>query len=298
MKKNYFADFMLILVTMIWGVTFIIIKDAVSVIPAPSFLMFRFSIASLVFIIFFGRTILHTDRNTIYLAFIVSIFTYLGYVLQTIGLQYTTASKSGFITGFNVVLTPIFEALIMKTKPQTSSVISIAPAMAGLYLLTTGINLSFNIGDFLTILCAISLAIQVVLISKYGARVNTFQFAIYQVLFVTAFAVATAFIIDKPQIPSSPKIIAELVMTGVVATALTFILQNRYQAMTSPTHASVIYICEPAFSAFFAWLILGEAMGFRGLIGGILIILGMFISELPMARPFKKQDYKPQTPGT
>ncbi|MDI6602074.1 MAG: DMT family transporter [Thermoanaerobacteraceae bacterium] len=296
MKKNFFADLMLILVTMIWGITFIIIKDAVSVITAPSFLMFRFSVASLVFILFFGRTILHTSKNTIYLAFIVSIFTYLGYILQTIGLQYTTASKSGFITGFNVVLTPVFEAIIMKSRPQTSSVIGIIPAMAGLFLLTTGISLSFNFGDFLTLLCAISLAVQVVLISKYGARVNTFQFAIYQVLFVTLFAIITAFIMDEPAIPASPKIIAELILTGVVATALTFILQNRYQAMTSPTHAAVIYIGEPAFSAFFAWLILNENIGLRGLMGGVLIILGMLISEIPSFRPVKENG-SIQSPG-
>ncbi len=290
MKKNLFADLMLILVTMIWGSTFIIVKDAVSVIPAPSFLMFRFSVASLTFILFFGRTILRADKNTIYLAFIVSIFTFFGYILQTAGLQYTTASKSGFITGFNVVLTPVLEAIFMKSKPKPMSLLGIIPAMAGLFLLTTGITLSFNFGDFLTLLCAICMAAQVVSISKYGQMVEPLPFAIFQVFFVTLFSAVTAFIMDKPTIPTSPRIIAELVVTGIVATAFTFVLQNKYQLMTSPTHAAVIYIGEPAFSAFYAWLFLDEQIGPRGIAGGILIIIGMLVSEIASFKQIKESE--------
>ncbi|AEF17839.1 MULTISPECIES: DMT family transporter [Thermoanaerobacterium] len=281
MSKKLKSDIMLLLVTVIWGSTFVVVKNATSILPVYNFLFLRFSIALIILVIMFGKRLLHIDKNTFAVSIIVGIMLFLGYAFQTLGLKYTTASKSGFITGFNVVLVPILEAFFLKAKLSKTSWLSVLLALGGLFLMTANIDLKINFGDFLTLLCAVSFAFQVVLIAKYAPSVDTISFAIIQIFVVTLLSGILSFVYEKPTIPTDKTVWFALILTGIFATAFALAVQNTMQANTSATHAAIIFSLEPVFSAITAYLVSGEIMTLRSIIGGFLMITSMILSEMP-----------------
>lgn len=281
MTKKLKSDIMLILVTVIWGSTFIIVKNATSVIPVYNFLFLRFLIAFIVLAILYGRRLVNIDKRTFIVSVLVGTMLFLGYALQTLGLKYTTASKSGFISGFNVVLVPILEAFFLKAKLSKTSWISVILAMVGLLLITTNVDLKINFGDFLTFLCAVSFAFQIVLIAKYAPSVDTISFATIQILVVATLSGILSFIYEKPTIPTNKTVWFALILTGIFATAFALTVQNTMQANTSATHAAIIFSLEPVFSAITAFLVAGEVMTLKSIIGGFLMLLSMILSEMP-----------------
>ena len=272
---------MLLLVTVIWGSTFVVVKNATSILPVYNFLFLRFLIALIVLVIMFGKRLLHIDKKTFAVSIIVGIMLFLGYAFQTLGLKYTTASKSGFITGFNVVLVPILESIFLKAKLSKTSWLSVLLALAGLFLMTANIDLKINFGDFLTLLCAVSFAFQVVLIAKYAPSVDTVSFAIIQIFVVTLLSGILSFVYEKPIIPTDKTVWFALILTGIFATAFALAVQNTMQANTSATHAAIIFSLEPVFSAITAYLVSGEIMTLRSIIGGFLMLISMILSEMP-----------------
>ncbi|HHV75351.1 DMT family transporter [Thermoanaerobacterium sp. R66] len=281
MSKNLKSDIMLLLVTVIWGSTFVVVKNATSILPVYNFLFLRFLIALIVLVIMFGKRLLHIDKKTFAVSIIVGIMLFLGYAFQTLGLKYTTASKSGFITGFNVVLVPILESIFLKAKLSKTSWLSVLLALAGLFLMTANIDLKINFGDFLTLLCAVSFAFQVVLIAKYAPSVDTVSFAIIQIFVVTLLSGILSFVYEKPIIPTDKTVWFALILTGIFATAFALAVQNTMQANTSATHAAIIFSLEPVFSAITAYLVSGEIMTLRSIIGGFLMLISMILSEMP-----------------
>jgi len=281
LSKKLKSDIMLLLVTVIWGSTFVVVKNATSILPVYNFLFLRFSIALIILVIMFGKRLLHIDKNTFAVSIIVGIMLFLGYAFQTLGLKYTTASKSGFITGFNVVLVPILEAFFLKAKLSKTSWLSVLLALGGLFLMTANIDLKINFGDFLTLLCAVSFAFQVVLIAKYAPSVDTISFAIIQIFVVTLLSGILSFVYEKPTIPTDKTVWFALILTGIFATAFALAVQNTMQANTSATHAAIIFSLEPVFSAITAYLVSGEIMTLRSIIGGFLMITSMILSEMP-----------------
>ncbi|MDI3310766.1 MAG: DMT family transporter [Thermoanaerobacterium sp.] len=281
MSKKLKSDIMLVLVTVIWGSTFVVVKNATSILPVYNFLFLRFLIALIVLVIMFGKRLIHIDKNTFAVSIIVGMMLFLGYAFQTLGLKYTTASKSGFITGFNVVLVPILEAFFLKAKLSKTSWLSVLLALGGLFLMTANIDLKINFGDFLTLLCAVSFAFQVVLIAKYAPSVDTVSFAIIQIFVVTLLSGILSFIYEKPTIPTDKAVWFALILTGIFATAFALAVQNTMQANTSATHAAIIFSLEPVFSAITAYLVSGEIMTLRSIMGGFLMIISMILSEMP-----------------
>ncbi|WKV08510.1 DMT family transporter [Thermoanaerobacterium sp. CMT5567-10] len=281
MTKKLKSDIMLILVTVIWGSTFIIVKNATSVIPVYNFLFLRFMLAFIVLAILYGKRLINIDKRTFIVSVLVGTMLFLGYAFQTLGLKYTTASKSGFISGFNVVLVPILEAFFLKAKLSKTSWISVILAMVGLLLITTNVDLKINFGDFLTFLCAVSFAFQIVLIAKYAPSVDTISFAMIQILVVAILSGILSFIYEKPTIPANKTVWFALILTGIFATAFALTVQNTMQANTSATHAAIIFSLEPVFSAITAFLVAGEVMTLKSIIGGFLMLLSMILSEIP-----------------
>lgn len=281
MSKQLRSDLVLIFITVIWGTTFIIVKNAVKLVPVYNFLFLRFLVAFLVLAAIYFKRLRNIDRKTLIISIIIGIMLFAGYALQTTGLKYTTASKSGFITGFSVVLVPVLEALIIKTKPTKSSIAGIILAVVGLWFLTTNIDFSINFGDFLTLLCAVAFAMQIVLISKFAPSIDTYLLAIIQIAVVLALSGIFSILFEKPSIPASFDIWSAILITGILATAFALAAQNTMQANTSATHAALIFSLEPVFSAIASFLIAGEVMSFRAIIGAFLMFTGIILSEIP-----------------
>ncbi|MFV9567088.1 DMT family transporter [Thermoanaerobacter mathranii] len=281
MSTQLKSDIVLILVTMVWGTTFIIVKNAIQTLPVYNFLFIRFLLAFLLLTIIFHKKLKTIDKKTLAVASVIGAMLFLGYAFQTMGLKYTTASKSGFISGFSVVLVPILEAVFLKRKPSKSSILGIVLAFIGLILLTANIDLSINIGDFLTLLCAFAFGMQIVLIAKYASTLDTYLLATIQIGIVALLSGIITLLLEKPFVPTSFNVWSALVITGVFATAFAIVAQNTMQAYTTATHAALIFALEPVFAAIAAFLIGGEVMSFRAILGGIFMFTGIVLSELP-----------------
>ncbi|HHW58028.1 MAG TPA: DMT family transporter [Clostridia bacterium] len=281
MSKQLKSDIVLTLVTMVWGTTFIIVKNAIQTLPVYNFLFLRFFLAFFLLIVIFWKKLTNLNKRVLIISSIIGVMLFSGYAFQTMGLKYTTASKSGFITGFSVVLVPLLETFLLKRKPTKLAIIGVFHAFIGLVFLTTNINLSVNIGDILTLFCAFAFAIHIVLISKYASTLDSYLLATMQIGVVALLSGITSIIFEKPFIPSSLKVWSAIIITGVLATAFAFVAQNKMQAYTTATHTALIFSMEPVFAAIAAFLIGKEVMSPRAIIGGIFMLAGIVLSELP-----------------
>lgn len=281
MSKQLKSDIVLILVTMVWGTTFIIVKNAIQTLPVYNFLFIRFLLAFSLLAIIFYKKLKSIDKKTLAAASVIGTMLFLGYAFQTMGLKYTTASKSGFITGFSVVLVPILEAVLLKRKPSKPAILGIVLAFIGLILLTTNIDFTVNIGDFLTLLCAFAFGMQIVLIAKYASTLDAYLLATIQIGIVALLSGIVTLLFEKPFIPTSVDVWSAIIITGVFATAFAIVAQNTMQAYTTATHTALIFALEPVFAAIAAFLVAGEVMSFRAILGGIFMFAGIVLSELP-----------------
>lgn len=279
MGIRLYADLALLAVTAIWGATFVIVKDAVSCYPAFSFLSLRFALA-----VFSFLPLLLGNRNPAKLGelkagFLTGFFLFAGYAFQTLGLKFTTASKAGFITGLSVVIVPILSALFLGQSPPRRVWVGAGLATIGLAFLSLKGSFIPSTGDLLVLACAVAYAAQIVALGKFAPRMHPFPLTFAQLLIVMFMSIALALSIERPvPIPTS-KVIWAAIFTGIPATSLAFCVQTFAQKYTSPSHAALIFSAEPVFAALFAFLIAGETLGPRELLGCILIIAAMLLAE-------------------
>ncbi|WP_069649800.1 DMT family transporter [Caloranaerobacter ferrireducens] len=282
MTKQLKADLALLLVTIVWGSTFVITKNALKDIPTYNFLTIRFFVAFLVSYLIFFKNMKKLNKKTLFLGSIIGIVLFAGYAFQTVGLLYTTASKSGFITGFSVVLVPVFSAILLKKTPNISTIIGILLAILGLGFMTLNTNLSLNIGDFYTLICAFAFAFHIILVGKYTTEVDSIALAVIQIGIVGMLSLIFSLSTENFIIPKSTDVWIAIFITGILATSGAYIIQNTMQRFTSPTHTALIYTAEPVFSAIFAYILLHEVMTAKAILGSILILTGMILGEIKL----------------
>jgi len=301
--------FFVILLPIIWGTTFAIVKEALADISPLLYNVLRFSLASLIFsafaagreglrILLFPRTDL--ERALRRDALILGLALGGGYATQTVGLESTTSSKSAFITSTTIIWTPLFSALLGKEKMRLPLLISIIVTLIGTVLLThpykegTGINM----GDFLTLICAWCFGVYIIKIEsalpkaeeffkKRGTQDKGSALAGIMVtemqLTVSAFVIFLAMLIaEQPYFHNRPTGIVSFIYTGLFATALTAYWQTRYQQAVTPSVASVIFMLEPVVALILGYFFLSERMGTEEIIGALLIVVGVVIAQLKL----------------
>ncbi|MCT4620471.1 MAG: DMT family transporter [Marinisporobacter sp.] len=286
MNKQYKADLALIFVTLAWGLSFILTKNSLDALSTFNFLAIRFFVAALSITMIFYRSILKLDQMTFKYGVIIGTIMFSAFALQTLGLNYTTASKSAFISSLCVVLVPIFSSLFLKKIPKPASIIGVILSAIGLGLLTLDGNLSLNIGDLLSLLCAIAFTFQILSISKYSVQVNTVNLAFVQICVVSLLSGITSFLFETPTFPATQKVWLDILFLSLFCTSGAFIVQNTAQKYTSATHAALIFTGEPVFAAIFGYILCGEILSIRGFIGGFLIVFSMLLAELEVKIPF------------
>lgn len=277
-NKQYKADFLLFLVVTFWGSTFPIMKMILVDIDPYFFIALRFTVASLCLVLIFHKHLKQLDKRAVRKGFFLGLLLLSGYSFQVVGLQYTSASRSGFITGLAVVLVPIILAVFLKEIPPLLSWVGVVLAVAGLFMLTNLGDKAINTGDYLTILCAVSFALQIVLLSRYITGENPVLLAVIQMLTVAGGAYILA-VLNREISSIGMEALWVIVYTGIMATAFAYLIQSYAQQYTPPTHAALIFTLEPVMGAVFSYLILGERIGRGGVMGGILIVAGMIIAE-------------------
>lgn len=278
-KKGVVADLLLVLICLFWGMSFIMVKTAIKELDLYWFLFLRFSLATAILLAVFARRLRRFTARSFRDGFILGSVLFSAFVLQTIGLKYTSASNAGFITGLHVILVPFILAFFFKRMPAVTATIGAVISACGLFLLTVGDDFSINRGDVWVIACAVSVAFHVILTGWYAVKHDVYLVAIAQMVAMTTWAGVSAVTVGEAPHALSGYVIGAIVFLAIFATAFNFTVQTWAQQYTSPTRAAVIFTMEPVFAAVFAYWWGGEVLGSRGYIGAALILAGIILSE-------------------
>ena len=287
MSRKLKADLLLTVCTLIWGATFVLVKDALADASVFVFLALRFALATAVLILMYGRELRRVGARGWRAGAIIGCCMFGGYAFQTAGLRLTTPSKAAFITGFFVVLVPVLLALFGSRRVPPWVWIGALSAFAGLYFLAVPPSgfAALNRGDLLVLACALLFALHVISIGHYTVRFSAGALTLIQVattalftaLCVPLFAVTGA---EQPRVAWTAGLIVAVVATGLFATALAFSAQVWAQQYTSATHAAIIFTLEPVFAGATSFVFYHERLGARSLAGAALILGGILIAEL------------------
>jgi drug/metabolite transporter (DMT)-like permease len=288
--QQWEADALLLLVTLIWGSTFVLVQQAVERSPVFVFLCLRFVLATLVLCLLFGRRLRALSPRMLAAGVVIGLFLFAGYAFQTVGLQYTSSSKAGFITGLSVVIVPILSALLLKRVPERQALLGVVLATVGLVLLTLGRDLTPARGDLIVLGCAFCYALHITAVSLFAPQTDALALTIVQIAVVAvASGVAAMLGGDLGQLPTrlvlppaffAGDVLGAAAFTGVLGTALAFAVQNSVQSWTTATHTALIFAAEPVFAGLFGYWLAGDRLTSWGLVGCALILLGMLVAEL------------------
>jgi len=290
------AEFLLFLITFVWGSTFVITKVLLEQNSPLWYTALRFSLAALLMFAIFNRKLFRYSRRTIWRGSVLGFFLLTGFLAQTIGIQYTTASKSAFFTGFLTIFTPIVQYLFFRWKnliprPITlGNIIGIILTTFGLYMLTSPEGSAFTRGDFLSIVCAVLFACYIVYLDYVSDEQQTYQLTFIQFIFCAVGAAFGGVLFEHLQIVWSSGFIIALAYLTIFATVITMLIQMQFQKDTTPTRAAIIFAMEPVIAGILAYIIRNENIGTLGIIGGLVIILGLLTSELSELSAFLKRE--------
>ncbi|CAH0187340.1 putative cystine transporter YijE [Peribacillus sp. Bi96] len=289
---NKTADISLLFVVFIWGVTFVMVQNALSFLDPFTFNAVRFFMALVLLLIPYSLTF-HNRGKTwnkgLFKAGIhIGVWLFLGYGFQTVGLNYTTPAKTGFITGLSVVMVPVFSLLLLKQRLSRNTVLGVAAATVGLYLMTFADSSNLNIGDLLVFLCAISFAMQIITTARYAKTLPALPLTLIQISTVSLLSFVSALIfkenhsvIFSSEVMLQKDVWTALLVTAALATAFAFFAQTFFQAYTTPTRVALIFSMEPVFAALSSYILIGEKLTTASIIGCAFIFLGMILAELP-----------------
>jgi len=279
------ADLTLAFIALIWGTTFVLVKRALDDISPFLYLALRFTLAAMVLGIYFRKRIAQgISRRDIGIGMVVGAVLMSGYVMQTVGLQTTTPSKSAFLTGLYVVLVPFAAAIVYQVRPRWAEVAGVAIAATGMGLLSMqGERLTIERGDLLTIGCAVAFAMHIVLLGHWAPLVGFESLSVMQIAGAALVALAALPFVEIPAVKWSTPVIGAILVGGLLATALAFMLQTWAQQNTSPTRAAILFSLEPVFAWIVSFLVEGETLTGRAALGAVLILAGILAVELKPA---------------
>ena len=283
------ADLLLLTVAIAWGVTFLMVQDAISTTPVYAFLFFRFALASILMFIISYRFLNELNKKTILYGVILGIFLFSAFATQTFGLMYTKSSIVAFITGLNVICVPFLTYLFFKDKIKLNVLIASFIAVIGLYLLTMSGTLVFEKGEFLTLICAILFALQIIFTGKFSNQVNVFLLVLFQLITVSILALIFSLSLDSVtfNIPYNYAFFKAVIITAIFATVYAFLIQTYMQQFTTATKTAIIFTMEPVSAAIFAYFTANEVLTIVQFIGAVLIILATLIAELKFGKKSK-----------
>ena len=282
--KKYLGMIGLLTVTIIWGGGFVASEMALETLTPFQIMAVRFVIAAALMAGMGGKHLKSITREEIRCGFFLGAALFGAFALQIIGLQYTTPSKNAFLTATNVVMVPFIALVIYRKKIEARSLVGAVMAIAGAGVLSLNQDFSLGLGDGLTLLCAVCFAMQIFLTGEYVGRIrptvlNFLQMATAAVLSVAGLAITGGF-----SFAASGKSILAVLYLGVVSTTITYLLQTVSQKYVDETKSAIILSMEAVFGTVFSVIILHEAITVRMILGSILILSAVLISEIPWRR--------------
>ena len=293
---KHFWGWVLLFVSFVWGIEFSLIHNALDFMGPNTFNTVRFGVAIVVLQFYFTVTkfsfIACIDKETIHHGIVLGSLLFLGFSTQTVGMQYTTVSNAGFITGLNVVLVPIISWLWLKQLQRWYVWLGVAMALGGTLLLTGGIS-GFGVGETWVLGCAFGFAAHIVYTGVYARQVNPLALTQVQLITVTIFSLLASMIFEQDSLVNVPNslfgngfsegaitIWLAVIIGSVLGTCLAFVAQTIGQQTLAAWRVALIYATEPLFAALGGFLLLGEVLGFYAWLGAAFIIGGMLVAEL------------------
>ena len=298
MKRGAFgierrAEAALVFNTLIWGATFVLVKQALRDVSPVLFLALRFTLATVVLLVLFRDSWRHPRnlRWSLTGGALAGTFLFSGYAFQTIGLQFTTAPKSAFLTGLTSVMTPLLAAMVYRNRPRGIEIGGVLLATCGMALMTLpalpGATLAMNRGDLLTVCCAACFAAHILTLSRYSARASFGVLSTAQIGMSALWAWSLYRGMETPHIRWTAGVWAAIAITAVFATALAFTFQAWAQRYTTSTRTALIFMLEPVFAWITSYWLTGETLSARAAAGAGLILAGILVVEL---KPFQSRE--------
>ena len=276
------ADLLLLSVAIAWGVTFLMVQDAINTTPVYAFLFFRFGLASFLMFFIAYRFLNQINKKTILYGITLGVFLFSAFATQTFGLAYTKSSIVAFITGLNVICVPFLAYFFFKEHIRKNVLLATFVAVIGLYLLTMSGTLTLGKGEFLTLACAILFALQIIFTGKFSKEVNVYLLVLFQLITVTVLSLIFSLMLDDVtfNLTYDYAFFKAVIITAVFATVYAFLIQTYMQQFTSATKTAIIFTMEPVSASIFAYFMVNEILTYIQIVGAILIILATLIAEL------------------
>jgi len=275
MNKKITAQIGLLFVTIIWGITFVIVKAALNDAPPFSFAALRFGLATLITLLIVNKNIITITKNEIIGGILCGFFLFLGYAFQNFGLMNTTATKSAFITSVSVLIVPLLLVAMDIQKVKLRIWLAVVLATFGLYLLILPGG-GINIGDVITFGCAVSFALHIIAQDNYLKKeIRLLPFICIQLAFVTLISFIHAQVFEPEAIIWSTRLTYAIIITGIFATLIALLIMVWAQKILNPSETALIFAMEPVAAALFAMVFAGEILGLLGWIGGGFVCLAV-----------------------
>ena len=285
MTQQRLAQLSMVFITMIWGVTFVMVKEALNDAPPYMFASLRFGLAFFVGLIYLNKNVKNINHLEMVGGLVCGLCLFAGYAFQNYGLMQTTPSKSAFITSVSVILVPVILSIFRIKKVDFKIWISVSLATLGLYILLNPSGGEVNIGDILTFGCALSFALHVIAQDYYLTKGSSIsRLFLSQVMFVSLFSSGSVFLFESPEIIISQRLIIAILVTGFLATFVAIMLMVWAQTILNANQTALLLSLEPVFAALFSVTFTGEILGIYGWIGGMIVVLGVISSEFSFTK--------------
>ena len=268
----------LVAVTAVWGVTFVQVKDAVAIYPLFAFLAVRFAIASATLALPAAARVKELGRRGVAAAVLLGLLLAAGFGLQTAGLERTTVSNTGFITGLYVVLTPIFALVLFRERIGRAVWLGVALALVGLAMLS-GVRAGSSTGDLLVLASTAAQALQIVFVERFAARYDAVALTFLEMVTALVCFGAIAIALGDLSWPRGTTVWAALLVTGVFASALAYLIQVWAQRSISATRIALVFSLETVFAGLFGYALAGDRLGLLGWSGCAVIFAGILLAE-------------------
>jgi drug/metabolite transporter (DMT)-like permease len=280
MNSQLKADFMMLMVTICWGSSYLFMKTGLHSIQEFNLIALRFGIAFFLAGIIFHKRLIKTDFKTIMYGFVLGSILFLVFVSITFGLKSTSASNAGFLVSLTVIFVPILSTIFLKKKPEKRFFLGACLALIGIGLLSLNNQLKVSHGDLFCILGAVLYAIHILVTGKLTMNVDSITLGILQLGFTGALGVVFSLIMETPKLPNTIESWFSVLGLSILCSAIGFIVQTAAQKYTTPTHTGLIFSLEPVFTAVFAFLFVGETLSARGYLGAGIVLLSVLIAEI------------------
>lgn len=286
MNKKLKADISLLVISMVWGAGMPVMSLALQHVGPYTLMVSRYSIATIILLPFVLKRIGTAPKTSVIGGALIGLSMFVGSLLQTIALLYTTPSKAGFLTGLYSIFVPVITAIIYRKLPDIKTVFAVGISLLGLAVMSLEGPAGVNIGDVLLVISAVAYAFQILLVGKYSKSEHILETTFIQMLVVSVLSIVPSLVKEQFHIPMNSASILSILYMSVFSTVIAYMVQNKMQPYTDPTHAAIIFLSEPVFVAIFS-IFVGDVLTLRTLIGGVFIMLGMLAINIKTVKSEK-----------